>query len=83
MSPQNMLWTEMAPETQRPRDHVDMLMSLATVTNVVIVDMANMIVAHARNRGYSIFEPFDGRVASCTPKNVEKASNSNLEVDWS
>ena len=58
-----------------PRDHVDMIMNLASVPNVVVVDMANMAVAHARSRGYNVFQPFDGRVAECNSENIEKASN--------
>ena len=65
-----------------PRDHVDMIMNLAAVPNVVVVDMANMVVVHARNRGYNVFQPFDGRVAECTPDNIQKARDGKLEVDW-
>ena len=42
-----------------PRDHVDMIMNLAAVPNVVVVDMANMVVVHARNRGYNVFHLTD------------------------
>ena len=65
-----------------PRDHVDMIMNLASVPNVVVLDMANMMVAHARNRGYDVFQPFQGRVAECTPENIEKARDGEMEVDW-
>ena len=65
-----------------PRDHVDMIMNLAAVPNVVVVDMANMVVAHARNRGYNVFQPFDGRVTECTPDNIQKERDGELEVDW-
>ena len=65
-----------------PRDHVDMIMSLASLPNVVVVDMVNMVVAHVRSRGYNVFQPFDGRVAECNSKNIEKASNGELAIDW-
>ena len=65
-----------------PRDHADMIMNLASVSNVVVLDMANMMVAHARNRGYDVFQPFQGRVAECTPENIEKARDGEMEVDW-
>lgn len=65
-----------------PRDHVDMIMNLAAVPNVVVVDMANMVVAHARNRGFDVFKPYEGRVAECTSDNVEKAKHGQLQVDW-
>ena len=55
-----------------PRDHEDMIINLAAVPNVVVVDMANMVVAHARTREYNVFQPFDGRVAECTPEKIQK-----------
>ncbi|XP_046844968.1 uncharacterized protein LOC124452541 [Xenia sp. Carnegie-2017] len=65
-----------------PRDHVDMLMNLAAVPNVTILDMANMIVAHARNRGYDVFHPFQGRVAEYSLENIRRANSGELEIDW-
>lgn len=65
-----------------PRDHVDMVMNLAALPNVIVLDMANMMVAHARNRGYNVFQPFEGRVAECTPENIRKAKAGELEIDW-
>jgi hypothetical protein len=59
-----------------------MIMSLASVPNVIVVDMANMVVAHSRNRGYNVFQPFDGRVAECNSEKVEKASNGEFAIDW-
>ena len=56
---------------------------LSSVPNVDVLDMANMMVAHARNRGYDIFQPFQGRVPECTPENIEKAIDGEMEVDWS
>lgn len=67
---------------ERPRDHVDMLMNLASFPNVVAVDMVNMVVAHAKNRGYDVFQPFQGRVAECSAENIQKAQNGELKVDW-
>ena len=37
-----------------PRDHVDMLKSLAVLPNIIICDIANMIVTHGRNRGLDV-----------------------------
>ena len=65
-----------------PRDHVDMIMNLAAVPNIVVLDMANMMVAHARNRGYDVFQPFNGRVAECSQENIQKAMDGELEIDW-
>lgn len=65
-----------------PRDHVDMIMNLAAVPNVVVCDIANMVAAHARRRGFAVFQPFDGRVAESSPANILKAQNGELQVDW-
>ena len=78
----NLLRVKWLLRHEGPRDHVDMIMNLAVVPNVVVVDMANMVVAHARNRGYNVFQPFDGRFAECTQENIQKARDGELEVDW-
>ena len=59
-----------------------MLMNLASLPNVIAVDMANMVVAHAKNWGYDVFQPFQGRVAKCSAENIQKAQNGKLKVDW-
>ena len=58
-----------------PRDHVDMLKSLAVLPNVIVCDIANMIVAHGRNRGLDAFGPHEGRVAEATNENIVQAEN--------
>lgn len=65
-----------------PRDHVDMLKSLAALPNVVVCDIANMIVAHGRHRGLDVFGPNEGRVAQATDENIKKAENGEFRVDW-
>lgn len=65
-----------------PRDHVDMLKSLAVLPNIIVCDIANMIVAHGRNRGLDVFGPNQGRVAEATSENIGKAENGELRVDW-
>lgn len=65
-----------------PRDHVDMIMNLAALPNVVVTDIANMVAAHARRRGYDVFSPFHGRVADSTAENIKKAENGEIQVDW-
>ena len=65
-----------------PRDHVDMLMNLVAVPNVVITDIANMVAAHARKRGFDVFSPFHGRVAESTEEKIRKAEIGDLQVDW-
>ena len=65
-----------------PRDHVDMLKSLAVLPNIIVCDIANMIVAHGRNRDLDVFGPNEGRVAEATRENIEKAESGELRVDW-
>lgn len=57
-------------------------MNLASLPNIVVVDMANMIVAHARRRGFDVFSPNEGRVAAASEKNIEGAKNVTLKIDW-
>ena len=58
-----------------PRDHVDMLKNLAVLPNIIVCDIANMIVAHGRIRGLDVFGPNEGRVAEATRENIEKAES--------
>ncbi len=65
-----------------PRDYVDMLKSLAVLPNVILCDIANMIVEDRRNRGLDAFGPHEGRVAEATNENIVQAENGELRVDW-
>ena len=65
-----------------PRDHVDMLKSLAVLPNVIVCDIANMILPHGRNMGLDVFGPNEGGVAETTSENIKNAENSELRVDW-
>ena len=47
-----------------------MLKSLAVLPNVIVCDIAKMIVAHERNRGLDAFGPHEGRVAEATNENI-------------
>ena len=58
---------------ESPRDYLDGLLSMAHIPNIIIVDMPQIVSAHARNRQGDIkraghgnlngelFFPFDGR----------------------
>ena len=59
-----------------------MLKSLAILPNVIVCDIANMIVAHGRNRGLDVFGPKEGCVAEATDENIRQAENGELRVDW-
>lgn len=65
-----------------PRDHVDMVKNFAAVPNVIVSDIANMVVAHGRNRGFDVFGAYEGRVAPATPENIKKAEDGDLRADW-
>ena len=56
-----------------PRDHVDMIMNPAAVPNVVVVDMANMVVAHARNRGYKCISTIRWTCRRMHPRKYSKS----------
>jgi hypothetical protein len=59
-----------------------MLKSLAVLPNVIVCDIANMILPHGRNMGLDVFGPNEGGVAETTSENIKNAENSELRVDW-
>ena len=64
------------------RDVVDILFSLKQRPNIVILDMAPMVAAHANKRSPNFFNPHNGRVVSCTEENIDLAKNKELEVQF-
>ncbi len=69
--------------SESPRDFVDILLSMKHQPNIVIVDMAHMVVAHGNKRKNGMFSPFNGMVAAPTESNVEKAAANDLKVSFS
>ena len=67
---------------ESPRGFVDVLLSLKHRPNVVIVDMANMVVAHGNKRLKGMFSPFQGMVAEPTEKNIRLAKSGNFKVSF-
>ena len=65
---------------ESPRDYVDLLLSMAHQPNIIINDMANMLVAHGNKRKKDMFYPFNGMVAELTQINIQKALDGKLEV---
>ena len=59
---------------ESPRDYIDILLSMAHKPNIVIIDMANMLVAHSKNRTKGMFHPNDGMVAEPTEENIKLAN---------
>ena len=65
---------------ESPRDYVDLILSMAHQPNIIISDMANMLVAHGNKRKKDMFHPFNGMVAEPTQSNVQKALDGDLEI---
>ena len=53
---------------------------MAHLPNIIINDMANMLVAHGNKRKKDMFYPFNGMVAELTQINIQKALDGKLEV---
>jgi len=62
------------------RDHVDLLLSLKHMPNIVINDMPGMTAKHGNHRQTNLFHPFEGRFAENTDINIERLKNGTLEV---
>lgn len=65
---------------ESPRDYVDLILSMAHQPNIIVSDMANMVVAHGNKRERNMFRPFNGMVAAPTTSNVQEALAGTLEV---
>jgi len=65
---------------ESPRDYVDLILSMEHQPNIIISDMANMVVAHGNKRERNMFSPFNGMVAEPTKSNVQEALAGTLEV---
>ena len=53
---------------------------MAHQPNLVVSDMANMLVAHEQKRNTDMFSPHNGMVAEPTKDNVQEALEGRLEV---
>ena len=62
------------------RDYVDLILSMAHQPNIIVSDMANMLVAHGNKRKKDMFHPFNGTVAKPTQSNVQKALDGDFEI---
>ena len=65
---------------ESPRDYVDLILPMAHQPNIIISDMANMLVAHGNKRKKDMFHPFNGMVAEPTKTNVQEALDGDLEI---
>lgn len=65
---------------ESPRDYIDLILSMAHQPNIVVSDMANMLVAHGNKRNREMFSPHNGMVADPTKANVQEALEGRLEV---
>ena len=66
--------------TESPRDYIDLILSMAHQPNIVVSDMANMLVAHGQKRNRDMVSPHNGMVAALTKDNVQEALEGRLEV---
>ena len=62
------------------RDHIDVLMSLKYLPNLVINDMPGMTAKHGNHRQTDMFHPNEGRFAENTPDNLQQLKEGRLEV---
>lgn len=61
--PHGVLYTlKFVLRAESPRDYIDQILSMAHQPNIIISDMANMLVAHGNNRKRNMFHPFNGMV---------------------
>lgn len=58
------------------RDNIDIILSMKHQVNIIIIDMANMLVAHGNKRHSNMFTPYNGMVAAPTMENVETKGDS-------
>ena len=65
---------------ESPRDYIDLILSMAHQPNIIVSDMANMLVAHGNKRKTAMFSPFNGMIAEPTKVNVQNAIDGILEV---
>ena len=65
---------------ESPRDYIDLILSMAHQPNIIMSDMANMLVAHGNKRKTAMFSPFNGMVAEPTKVNVQNVIDGILEV---
>ncbi|XP_071943752.1 uncharacterized protein [Antedon mediterranea] len=66
---------------ESPRDHVDLLMSLAKQPAIVVCDMPQMVSRHGNRRtNGAMFYPNDGRLAEPTEENINAAKEGTLQV---
>ena len=65
---------------ESPRDYIDLILSMAHQPNIVVSDMANMLVAHGQKRNRDMFNPDNGMVVAPIKENVQEALEGRLEV---
>ena len=65
---------------ESPRDYIDLMESMKHQPNVVVSDMANMLVSHGNKRRKDMFQPFNGMVAEPTQENIALALDGKLCV---
>lgn len=56
---------------------------MALQPNIVVSDMANMLVAHGNKRRNEMFHPYNGMVTEPTEVNVRLALDGKLEMSLS
>lgn len=65
---------------ESPRDHVDLLLSMAHQPPVVINDMPHIVARHGNRRLPGMFHPHEGRLAEATADNINAAKDGRLVV---
>jgi len=65
---------------ESPRDYIDLILSMEHQPNIMVSDMANILVAHGQKRNRDMFSPHNGMVAEPTKDNVQEALEGRLEV---
>ena len=69
---------------ESPRDHIDVIMSMASQPPIVINDMPHVVARHGNRRRKGMFSPYEGRLAEPTIQNIEAAKDGRMSVrlDW-
>jgi len=62
------------------RDHIDLLLSLRYIPNVVINDIPGMTAKHGNHRNPNLFKPFEGRFVDNNEENVSRLQDGTLEI---
>jgi len=62
------------------RDHVDLLLSLKHLPNLVVNDMPGMTAKHGNHRQANMFKPFEGRFADPCEENLRMLNDRTFEV---